>query len=131
MNIIKNSILIFIFALFILLVYLAFLAKAFTGDWFAILFAAEMPLSIIAVSMAPMIYLTWKIFPIGRGRSDLIYGFSILIILIIYTLTVDKYSFVFPKEKWIYNLHPIEPILFTILVLYLLKGTSRIINYFD
>lgn len=120
---------IFIGAFIGVFLYLLLWNKVFSGEWVAMPFAIEIPFAIIAASMAPMIYATWRIFPSGRGRKNLIYGFLILVVLILYVLVVEKYSFVFPREKWVYNLHPVEPILFTVLAIFLLKGTTKLMKH--
>jgi len=121
-------ILLFSATLFATILYAAFWAKVFTNDWSDVSFVSETPLAIIVALIAPMIFITRKNLPPGQGRVYLARGFSGLLVLILFVMAVEKYSFVFPTETAVFYLHPVEPIIFTISVLFILRGISKLVS---
>lgn len=120
----SNIILIFLITLGAVGAFLSLVAFVLVGDPRAVSFSAEAPLTIIASCIPPMIFfMRKKLFP-GVGRAYLTLGFSFLFAVILFVLAIEKYSFVFPNDIWIFSLHPIEPITFTISVLFILQGVA-------
>lgn len=121
-------ILIFFGALSCVILYSILWEKIFIDRWPNALSISEIPLIIIVAFIAPIIFLIKKKIPKNFGRFYLIYGFSGLLILILYVIAVEKYSFVFSQEAWIFNLHPLEPIFFTISVSFIIHGMAKNLN---
>lgn len=120
----SNIILIFLITLGAVGAFLSLVAFVLVGDPRAVSFSAEAPLTIIASCMPSMIFfMRKKLFP-SVGRAYLIRGFSLLFVVILYITAIDKYSFVFPNNTWIFSLHPIEPITVTVSVLLILQGVA-------
>lgn len=120
----KNIIIIFLITLGAVGAFLALVAFLLVGDPRAVSLSADAPLAIIASCMPPMIFfMRKKLFP-SVGRLYLIRGFSFLFVVILFVVAVDKYSFVFPDETWIFSFHPIEPLTVTLSVLLILQGVA-------
>lgn len=120
----SSIILIFLITLGAVGAFLALVAFMLVGDPRAVSFSVDAPLAFIASSVPSMIFfMRKKLFP-SVGRSYLIRGFSLLFVVILYVLAIEKYSFVFPDDTWIFSFHPIEPLTVTVSVLLILQGVA-------
>lgn len=123
-----KTISIFLITLLGVFVCMAALSRALSGNWSAAVNVADVPIAVIAASMVVMVFVVREYLPHGAARAYSVRGFSVLFLSVLYVLAIEKYSYIFPYETWIFNLHPLEPIFITAAILLILKGRDHSVS---